>query len=107
MPFDPNHPDDGIERGLLGLFICVSLKDQFEFLMSEWVDGDIFAPGLSGTRDPVLGNSPDGQAKFTIPVENANRIVVSGFPRFVATRGSAYCFLPSLTALRYLGAKQV
>lgn len=106
-PFDPNHPNDGIERGLLGLFICVSLKDQFEFLMSEWVDGDIFAPGLSGTRDPVLGNSPDGQAKFTIPVENANKIVVSGFSRFVTTRGSAYCFLPSLTALRYLGAKQV
>jgi deferrochelatase/peroxidase EfeB len=29
-PYDPNSPPDGIERGLLGLFLCVSLKDQFE-----------------------------------------------------------------------------
>ena len=30
--------------------------------------------------------------------------VVTGFSRFVTTRGSAYCFLPSLAALRYLAA---
>jgi Dyp-type peroxidase family len=101
-PFDPAHPDDGIERGLLGLFIGVSLKDQFEFLMSEWVNGDTFAAGLSGTRDPVLGNTPAGEGKFVIPVQNGNPIVVSGFPRFVTTRGSAYAFIPGLTALRYI-----
>ncbi len=101
-PFDPSHPDDGIERGLLGLFIGVSLKDQFEFLMSEWVNGGTFAAGLGGTRDPVLGNTLDDQGKFVIPVENANKIVVSGFSRFVTTRGSAYGFIPSLTALRYI-----
>jgi deferrochelatase/peroxidase EfeB len=103
-PFDPTHPDDGIERGLLGLFIGVSLKDQFEFLMSEWMDGDTFAAGLAGTRDPVLGNIADGEGKFVIPVENAGKIVVSGFSRFVTTRGSAYGFIPGLTALRYLAA---
>ena len=104
--FDPNHPDDGIERGLLGLFIGASLKDQFEFLMSDWVNGQTFAPGLGGTRDPVLGNVADGQGKFVIPVENANKIVVSGFSQFVTTRGSAYAFIPSLTALRYLAKLQ-
>jgi deferrochelatase/peroxidase EfeB len=101
-PFDPAHPDDGIKRGLLGVFIGVSLKDQFELLMSEWVNGDTFAAGLSGTRDPVLGNVPDGGGKFVIPVENAKPIVVSGFSRFVTTRGSAYGFIPGLTALRYI-----
>ena len=105
-PFDPARPDDGIERGLLGLFIGVSLKDQFEFLMSGWVNSGTFAAGLGGTRDPLLGNTPDGQGKFVISVENANKIVVSGFPRFVTTRGSAYGFVPSLTALRYLAALQ-
>jgi deferrochelatase/peroxidase EfeB len=105
-PFDPTHPDDGIERGLLGLFIGVSLKDQFEFLMSEWVNGDTFASGVGGTRDPVLGNGPDGEGKFVIPVENASPIVVSGFPRFVTTRGSAYAFIPSLTGLRYIASLQ-
>jgi deferrochelatase/peroxidase EfeB len=100
--FDPNNPNDGIERGLLGLFIGASLKDQFEFLMSDWVNGDTFAPGISGSRDPVLGNIADGAGKFTIPVENGNKIVVSGFSRFVTTRGAAYGFIPSLTALRSL-----
>jgi deferrochelatase/peroxidase EfeB len=101
-PFDPANPDDGVERGLLGLFIGVSLKDQFEFLMSEWVNGDIFAPGLSGTKDPLLGNSAAGTGKFTIPRPGAKPIVVSGFSQFVTTRGAAYVFLPSLTALQHI-----
>jgi Dyp-type peroxidase family len=104
--FDPAHPDDGIERGLLGLFIGVSLKDQFEFLMSEWVNGDTFAAGIGGTHDPVLGNTPDGGGKFVIPVENGEKIVVSGFSQFVKTRGSAYGFIPSLAALRYIASLQ-
>jgi len=28
--------------------------------------------------------------------------VLDGLPRFVTTRGGAYCFLPSITGLRYL-----
>jgi deferrochelatase/peroxidase EfeB len=101
-PFDPKRPNDGIERGLLGLFIVVSLKDQFEFLMSEWVNGDLFAPGLSGTKDPVLGASGTGGGKMTIPIEGGKKIIVSGFPRFVTTRGAAYGFIPSITALSYI-----
>ena len=50
-PFDPSQPDDGLERGLVGLFIGVSLKDQFEFIMQDWVNKGDFAPGISGTRD--------------------------------------------------------
>lgn len=103
-PFDPAHPNDGIERGLLGLFIAVSLKDQFEFLMSEWVNGDTFAPGIGGTRDPVLGATGNSGGKLVIPVERGQKIVVSGFPRFVTTRGAAYGFIPSLTALRYIAS---
>lgn len=101
-PYDPSNPNDGIKRGLLGLFIAVSIKDQFEFLMSEWMNGDTFAPGIYGTRDPILGNSADGENKFVIPRENAPPIVISPFPRLVTTRGSAYTFLPSLTGLRFL-----
>lgn len=100
--FDPAHPDDGVERGLLGLFIVVSLKDQFEFLMSEWVNGSLFAAGLSGTKDPLLGAVSDGEGKFVIPVQGAKPIVVSGFSRLVWTRGAAYGFLPSLPALQFI-----
>jgi Dyp-type peroxidase family len=101
-PFDPTHPDDGIERGLLGLFIVASLKDQFEFLMSEWVNGSLFAAGLSGTKDPLLGDNSGGTGRFLIPVQGSKPIVVSGFSRLVTTRGAAYGFLPSLTALQYI-----
>jgi deferrochelatase/peroxidase EfeB len=102
--YDPAHPDDGIERGLLGLFIGVSIKDQFEFLMSEWINGSAFAPGIYGTTDPLLGNSPEGQNKFVIPRENAAPVVVSPFPRLVTTRGSAYTFLPSVTAIKFIAS---
>lgn len=101
-PYDPSHPNDGIKRGLLGLFIGVSIKDQFEFLMSEWINGGSFAPGIYGTTDPILGNSPEGENKFVIPRENEKPVVISDFPRLVTTRGSAYTFLPSFTGLRFI-----
>jgi deferrochelatase/peroxidase EfeB len=102
--YDPAHPNDGIQRGLLGLFIGVSIKDQFEFLMSEWMNGGTFAPGIYGTTDPILGNSSPGENTFVIPRENAKPLVISNFPRLVTTRGSAYTFLPSLTGLRYIAS---
>ncbi len=102
-PYDPDNPDDGIERGLLGLFIGVSLKDQFEFLMSDWGNKGSFAPGLRGTRDPVIGDNSGAGASFLIPVEGSKRpLELDGLSRFVTCRGAAYCFLPSATALRHI-----
>ena len=104
-PYDPSNPDDGLERGLLGLFIGVSLKDQFEFLMAQWANGAGFAPGLGGTRDPVIGDNSHPGSAFLIPVEHQKRpIVLSGMSRFVTCRGAAYGFLPSATALRYISS---
>ena len=94
---------DGIERGLLGLFIGVSLKDQFEFLMSDWANKGSFAPGLRDTRDPIIGNNSVSGATFLIPMPGQKRpLEVSGLSSFVITRGAAYCFLPSATAIRYI-----
>lgn len=102
-PFNPETPDDGIDRGLLGLFIGASLKDQFEFLMSDWANKGLFAPGLRGTRDPVLGDNSNPDARFLLQTD-AGVVQVTGLSRFVTTRAGAYCFLPSLTSLRYLAA---
>jgi deferrochelatase/peroxidase EfeB len=102
-PYDPANPDDGIERGLLGLFIGVSLKDQFEFLMSDWGNKGNFAPGLRGTRDPVIGDNSQPGATFLIPIEGQKRpIELTGLSNFVTCRGAAYCFLPSAIAIRYI-----
>lgn len=102
-PYDPTRPRDGHERGLLGMFIGVSIRDQFEFLMRDWVNDGRFAPGLGRSKDPLLGAQEDGQGRFTIPA-TAGDVVLDGFSRFVTTRGGAYCFLPSTTALRHLAA---
>ncbi len=99
-PYDPANPNDGIERGLLGLFINGSLAQQFEFLMSIWINQGDFV-GLNGMRDPLLGNNVPQDSKFLIPSEEGTK-TVTGFSRFVITRGSLYCFLPSITALKYL-----
>lgn len=99
--YDPANPNDGHERGLLGLFIGASLGDQFEFLMSEWVNGGTFTAGLGGAKDPMLGTNAPRDSRFVIPAEEG-ALEITGFSQFVTTRGGAYCFLPSLTALRYM-----
>lgn len=102
-PYDPTRPHDGQERGLLGLFIGVSLRDQFEFLMAQWANDSQFAGSLGlKDKDPLLGSYPDGSGTFSIP-HPEGPIVLDGLSRFVITRGGAYCFLPSITGIRYLG----
>jgi len=103
-PYDAANPHDGIERGLLGLFIGASLKNQFEFLMKHWANDGGFA-GIGQTKDPILGDNSPADSKFVIPLEAGKKpVALRGLPRFIRTRGAAYCFVPSVTALRYLSA---
>jgi Dyp-type peroxidase family len=101
-PYDSAHPHDGHERGLLGLFIAASLSDQFEFIMTNWVNDRLFTAGLDpNEKDPLIGACPDRSGSFSIP-QPQGPVVLNGFSRFVTTRGGAYCFLPSITGIRYL-----
>jgi Dyp-type peroxidase family len=100
--WDPAVGEDGRERGIVNLFVNVSILDQFEFVMKVWVVDDKFAAGLRGTQCPISGVPDPGAGTFTIPVAGGKKQTLSGFGRFVTTRGAAYCFLPSLTALRSL-----
>ena len=99
--FDPARPHDGIERGLLGMFIGVSPRDQFEFLMADRANDGLFAPGLNRSRDPIIDANDDSAGTFSIP-RPGGRTALHDLLRLVTTRGGAYCFLPSVTALRYL-----
>jgi len=102
--YDPRGKADDIERGLLGLFVCVSLEDQFEFLMTNWINRGGFRPELpSATQDLIAGNSAVGEAAFVIP-GSSSTIATPKFSRFVTTKGGAYCFLPSITGLKYIAA---
>lgn len=99
-PYDPARPHDGRERGLVGLFIGASLRDQFEFLMAEWALDGRYAPGLGRTQDPFLGAG----GSFRVPVAGG-RTELTDLPRLVTTRGGAYVFLPSLTGIRHLAGR--
>ena len=92
--------DDGADRGLMFAFVGANLGRQFEFVQSEWMNDSAFFGGAS-ERDPIAG-AADGSGIFPIPRRPIRR-VLAALPRFVVTRGGEYCFLPSLSALRWLG----
>lgn len=95
--------DDGADRGLMFAFIGAHLGRQFEFVQSEWMNDGVFF-GAGNTKDPITG-SHDGVTGLTIPRRPLRRRLTP-LPRFVVTRGGEYCFLPSRSALRWLGELQ-
>jgi Dyp-type peroxidase family len=103
MPYGPPLPpgvtdDDGVERGLVFLAYCASISRQFEFVQREWVnDGNVV--GAGHTADPIAGT---GAAERRLAVPAPRPRVLGDLPRFVRTRGGAYLFEPSLSALRDL-----
>src|SRR5215831_7835799 len=89
---------DADPRGLL----CphgAHLERQFEFIKSQWLNDGNFT-GLDREKDLLVGDN-DGTGDFTIPGRPIRRRL-HGVERFVITRGGEYCFLPSLSALRWL-----
>ena len=118
--YDPARPDT-IPRGLIGYFINASLTNQFEFLLGQWNLTADFVKSASGPGGPAAGNAvfnisgedvflgvnDPSSSSFTLAALGArgkNNTLVTGFPRLITTRGGAYCFLPSVTGLRYLAA---
>jgi Dyp-type peroxidase family len=93
--------DDGVERGGVFLLIGAHLRQQFEFVQSQWVtDGNFI--NHAAEQDPIIGNN-EGDGIFTVP-DTPIRRRLHGLPRFVAVRGGEYCFMPGLRALRWLAA---
>jgi Dyp-type peroxidase family len=103
VPYGPElpegAPDDGVDRGLVFVFVGASIERQFEFVQTAWVnDGDFLFNGAD--RDPIAGAN-DGTTNMVLPWQPI-RYRIKGIPRFVTTRGGAYFFMPSLKALTWL-----
>lgn len=97
--------DDGHPRGIHFFCVNASLKSRFEFVQQTWCNNPHFG-GLNDNKDPLVGNhgSPDETpSRMTIPRQRGS-LCMRPLPRFVTVRAGAYFFLPSLTALRFLGA---
>ncbi len=95
--------DDAAEdRGLYFIFISGRAFDTIEFMQQEWINGGNFVD-LGPEGDPIVGlHEGDVSDTFTIPEEPTRRRLhhVTTFNRMA---GGEYLFMPSLTALRWIG----
>jgi deferrochelatase/peroxidase EfeB len=102
-PYDPSLPYDGIERGLLGYFINAFIENQYEFVLSEWVEDAAFVGKVRlhpKSKDPLVGSNDPASSVFDIPQREGPPLRTNGFSSFLTTRAVAYCFLPSVAALQ-------
>ena len=105
--YDPRKPHDGIERGLVGYFINSNIENQYEFVMRHWVNDSAFAGAVRlhpKSKDPLGATQNPAESIFVIPQANgAPPIEVTGLSSFITTKATAYVFLPSITALKFIG----
>ena len=102
-PYDPDalsEHDDETPRGLYFIFFSAKAMATMEFLQQEWINDGNFM-NLDEERDPNVGLQEDG-AIFTIPRAPVRRRI-HGIETFNVLRGGEYFFLPSLSALKWLG----
>ncbi len=104
--YDPTKPYDGIKRGLLGYFINSSIENQYEFVLGHWVNDSEFAGAVRlnpKSKDPMIGTQDPAESIFVIPQANgAPAVNITGFSTFITTKAASYCFLPSITALKFI-----
>lgn len=94
--------DDG-DHGIIFIAFCASLFRQFEFVQQQWIQYGL--DFNAGNDTCPLSGRHGADAKFVIPVDPESGrapFICSGIPQFVTTRGGAYFFVPSITALRMI-----
>jgi hypothetical protein len=93
--------DDGVDRGLIGMFLCSNINMQFYSIM-RWLNKTDFNPKCSDVhaQDPLFGNRsvPDASNSFELEA-NGEKAAVSGLHDFVRTQGVLMLLMPSLSML--------
>jgi deferrochelatase/peroxidase EfeB len=93
--------DDGKPRGLHFLALNACISRQFEFIQQTWCNSTFFQ-ALFNDKDPIIGDN-DGTTDMTIE-ETPYRWRIRSLPRFVSVKGSAYLFVPAISALRFMAS---
>src|ERR1700745_1284144 len=89
--------DDGVDRGLINLFIQADFERQFEFVQKEWMKGGEFIGLEPSEQDPINGTGGEG-SQMSVP--GAKRPFLFDLPTFVTVKGGEYLFVPGLNALK-------
>ncbi|MGH3702013.1 MAG: Dyp-type peroxidase [Pseudonocardiaceae bacterium] len=97
--------DDGVDRGLVGVFLCADLRKQI-YTLTSWIMRNNFSPVYDANRrvqDPLFGNRamPGASADFTLPAAGGGA-TVKNLPDFVRTKGTAFLLYPGKTTLTAL-----
>lgn len=89
--------DDGVDRGLINMFIQADIERQFEFIQHEWMKGGEFMGLDPSEQDPFNGVGGEG-SQMSVP--GAKRPFLFDLPTFVKVKGGEYLFIPGLKALK-------
>jgi Dyp-type peroxidase family len=89
--------DDGVDRGLINLFIQADIERQFEFVQKEWMKGGEFIGLDPNEQDPINGVGGEG-SQMVVP--GAKRPFLFDLPTFVRVKAGEYLFVPGLNALK-------
>lgn len=98
--------DDGVDRGILGMFLCANAKQQF-FSLMRWIGTTNFSeafPDQHG-QDALFASRdvPDASRSFSIPTERGV-VTIDGLPQFIRLQGVAVMLLPSMSTLNRLAS---
>jgi Dyp-type peroxidase family len=91
--------DDGVDRGLINMFINADIERQFEFVQHEWMKGGEFIGLDPNEQDPINGVGGEG-SQMSVP--GAKAPFLFDLPTFVRVKGGEYLFVPGLKALEGL-----
>lgn len=97
--------DDGVDRGIFGMFLCADLRRQF-YTLTDWVNINDFSPVYDSnrhTQDALVGNRAVRQASriFQIPGKDG-AATVKELPDFVYSKGTVFLLYPSHATLAAL-----
>jgi Dyp-type peroxidase family len=95
--------DDGVDRGLINLFIQADIERQFEFVQKEWMQGGEFIGLDQNEQDPINGM---GGESSQMSVPGAKQPFLFDLPAFIKVKGGEYLFVPGLRALNGIIEKQ-
>ena len=104
-PFGPpleGNRDDGKLRGLVGVFLCTSIRAQV-YKLTEWMQKTNFSPKFTNLvgQDPLASrNVPNASTTFDIP-SSSGKVSVT-LADFTKTLGTAFFLVPGLSGLRQI-----
>jgi len=104
--------DDGAERGLVGIFLCARINEQF-YTALRWINKTGFSEALHSKpynewmQDALFGSrsKPKADPRLIIPDASAG-VTEAALPNFITYRGVCNFLLPSMSSLRILTSQQ-